>query len=282
MQKQDRPLGPHGPNALLLQEREEARKLREREEDKERHDDFHFGIRAINDGHSFFDHRGKRLRGFGKNPLLYASLSAADRRSISEDMNLAAALGWGALVSNLQRATIAMSQVFGAFSAMTVAAPVIKPRYEDENYTYDEMKVSVAVSNQLAKEMAKVAGISAQMAALDINVDPFAPWKENDLWDQRKGLMDEFGMRALPHSYDVAHSYERVMELESVFNPYAIAQHATVLVYRPKIAAQDSLGVKVKVGDPNNTDPAEAIASGDHLKGGVQAQPILPPEFHHS
>jgi hypothetical protein len=280
MQKQDRPLVPNVQKATLREEREEERRTRERAEDKERHEDFNEGLRAINSGESFSSHKGRRLRGFGRNPSIAALSPHLHNRSISYDMNIAAAISLGALASNLHSASLVLKNIFASVGVNAPAAPVIaNPTVEDSLYSYGQIKVCRATSDQLSKEMAKVSGLSEQMACLDDKIDPNAPWIENNLWAHRKALMDEFGMRALPNSYEVAHNAERVIELEFVFNPYAIAQDHTVMAYTPRLTGNDTLGYTVEVGDPNANDGQDIVASGDHLKVAPQVPPMRPADF---
>lgn len=142
----------------------------------------------------------------------------------------------------------------------------LMPQYEDAEYIYDAMFVSKPAYDKLIRESETIAAKVAELEAIDDLA------KRDVAAKKIAQLAEEFEMRIHPITGQYVHNFERVMREEKSCNHgQAHAADLGICVFILKASAADLRGIKAKIGDPYNQDPAEAIASGDHLKGAAPA-----------
>jgi hypothetical protein len=161
-----------------------------------------------------------------------------------------------------------------AFSAVqnTQAKPDIRIAATDK-YEFD----MVPVSPETQKTIDREAGIMRTRLQALATIEDFSARRVEQ--NKIEILAREFDMIVHPKTGEYVHSFMRVLEMEMTNNPGADASRCTVSVCVFRLRQPqgvDDMGIRSKVGDVLDSDPAEVIASGDHLKG------ARPPEFRHS
>lgn len=164
--------------------------------------------------------------------------------------------------------------LMACFSAArdTGAKPDIRIAATDK-YEFELVKVSPETQKTIERE----AGIMRTRLMSLAAIKDFSARRVEE--GKIEILAREFDMIVHPNTGEYVHSFMRVLEMEKTNNPGADASRCTgtVCAFRPRQPqGVGDMGVRSKVGDVLDNDPAEVIASGDHLKGAP------PPAFRHS
>ncbi len=224
--------------------------------------------------------RGKKMGGrrqFGD----HNSVRRHERATIEEILALkrGGLLGFEILREIVESPQKFMDSLRTKFAASVPAPHKVSAvtKYEDALYEYDTVKVSPKTA----------AKLDAEIAEIHTRVDHLHTIKcmETRHVEAEKILVlaGKYNMRLHPKTRLFVHDIERVDELEERYNPRGDLSCTGVACYfRTKYApGGDSVrGIKSKVADVMDNNPAEVNASGDHLKG--HGEPLKAPELRHS
>ncbi|HEU4838253.1 MAG TPA: hypothetical protein VFS88_02460 [Micavibrio sp.] len=251
---------------LLEAERTEQQIADRRQEEKDDYDFFSAAINILDLNPDATSVKGRRLTNRATSQSRHESRGAP---SLMEYLLLS-----GNRNITLKDVREGVQTLMACFSAArnTEAKPDIRIAATDK-YEFD----LVPVSPETQKTIDREAGIMrTRLMALETIEDYSARRVEQD---KIEILAREFDMIVHPTTGEYVHSFSRVVEMERTNNPGADACRCTgaVCVFRMRQPqGVGDRGVRSKVGDVLDNDPAEVIASGDHLKGAP------PPAFRHS
>lgn len=224
--------------------------------------------------------RGKKMGGrrqFGD----HSSARRQERATVEEILALkrGGMLGFEFLREIVESPQKFMNSLRAKFTA-SVPAPhktTAIAHYQDALYEYDTVKVSSKTGEKLDTEIAEI----------HTRVDRLHTIKcmETRHVEAEKILVlaEKYNMRLHPKTRLFVHDIERVDELEERYNPRGdLACTGIACYFRAKYTpGGDSVrGIKSKVADVLDNNPAEVNASGDHLKGHGEA--LKAPELRHS
>lgn len=254
------------PQELLEAEREEQRIADRRQEEEDDYNIFSAAINLLDRNPDATSVKGRRLTNRTTSQSHHKS---KDEFSLMEYL----------LLSRSSKITLkdvreGVRTLMATFSAArnAQAKPDIRIAATDK-YEFD----MVPVSPETQKTIDREAGIMRTRLQALATIEDFSARRAEQ--DKIEILAREFDMIVHPKTGEHVHSFMRVLEMEMTNNPGADASRCTVSVCVFRLRQPqgvDDMGIRSKVGDVLDSDPAEVIASGDHLKG------ARPPEFRHS
>lgn len=248
------------PRELYEAERAEEKRRRERDEDIEDNNHYHASLKAPEDA-AFVKDRRITNRGLMQN----RHANPEKKMSLTDFMFATGAIGMS--IKEVYDTFKDLTHSFGLAKA-AVAVPDDPRIHQTELHEFDLARVSPQTQALLDREAEIIATKVAALEGIDDHAVRHAEM------DKIAALAAEYDMMLHPRIGRYVHSEYRVADVEMKFNPTAESQKCThtVCVYRMRPQGVDNLGVKRMVGDVLDQNPAEVIASGQHI----------PPQFKHS
>lgn len=250
----------NAPLQILLAEAERKTKLAE----KEREETIELMAEKValaNDPDAEISMRGKKIMRHG---------TRRKRQRTEDTENTIRAIFSGKLIANaitltgIHAAQEMFNQTFlsGKFTS-NAGKPAPSPHlYEDKDYIYDTANVSPKTLKVLEDESAIIEEKLRRLLAIE------NPEQHETFAKEIARLAEDFQMRRHPVTQRYIHDIARVEHEESIHNANGhVPCTGTVCVFRVKAQIGDLRGMKQQIGDVYNQDPAEVIATGDHLKG---------------
>lgn len=255
------------PQELLEAEREEQKIVDRRREEEDEYNTFSAGINLLERDPNATSVKGRRLTNRSLSQSHHNLYDPADGLVkyllLSTPSNLT--------FKDVQEGVRTLMDCFSA-ARDTRAQQDIRIATTDK-YEFDLINVSPETQKTIDRE----AGIMRTRLLALAGIKDYSARRVEE--EKIEILAREFDMIVHPNTGEYVHNFLRVLEMEMINNPGADKARCTgmVCVFRPRQPqGVGDMGIRSKVGDVLDNNPAEVIASGDHLKG----EP--PPALRHS